>query len=1034
MSATDTEKENKFKNTVNLPQTDFPMRGNGPVREPEIQSKWFGSKIYEKGLELREKQCAKLFVLHDGPPYLSSDKIHIGTALNKILKDIILKYKFQRGYKVPYIPGYDSHGLPIENAVVKEIKGGRQAVSVSELREKCKEFALKNLKGQEEKFKRLGILGDWDNPYVTLDPKFEAEQIRLFGEMASKGYIYRGLKTVYWSYGAETALADAEVEYNDEHVSQSIYVAFDIDTQTIPSGFKYANELQDAKLAIWTTTPWTIPGNLAICLNADIDYVITKAYSTKEGEEGQYRGKFIFAEKLLESIAKDTKLKFETISESFKGKELEGLVAIHPLFKRPSPVIFGEHVTVDAGTGSVHTAPGHGHEDFDIGKKYNLAILCPVDGAGVYTADAGEYKFNNTQALLDKYSKRNEGLKAKLENLGYKEGTLSLRGFHVIKHGNDLLIAMLEDTGALLAANKITHSYPYCWRSKTPLLYRATEQWFASVNDFRDQALNAIDQVNWIPERGRNRIYTMVKERGDWCISRQRTWGVPIPAIYDKSDLNTQGNPRAILDPEIIEHVAKIFEKEGSNAWYTKPISELVPSSFLEKYKALRSEQLASNSRLASPEQPELTDASMRIAKDERNAEFDQGCHFFIEKDTMDVWFDSGSTHRTVVAARKELCPSGKFEPVDLYLEGSDQHRGWFQSSLLTSVATNGFAPYKSVLTHGFVVDEKGLKMSKSTGNVIDPDNVIKEYGADILRLWVASIDYSVEVKVGANMFKQLSDIYRNFRNTARYMLGNLYDFNPEQNSIPYNELSELDRLLLHRLQVLVEKLTEAFDNYQFFKYYQLIQNFCSIDLSAFYFDIVKDILYTHPANSKSRRSVQTVLNELLSVINRVLVPVLPHLAEDICNYNPIKDKNLESILLSDWPCAKTEFVDQELSNRWDKILAIREDANKEIELLRQNKIIGKSLEARISISAPPELLALLSSIQEEVQKVFLVSKIELNSSSELKITASKYDGIRCERCWKHFELTKINHDGICELCTEAVAKPPAQSHHQPAS
>lgn len=988
MGTTDTEKENKFKDTVNLPQTEFPMRGNGPVREPEFQTKWFGSKIYEKGLELREKQGAKLFVLHDGPPYLSSDKIHIGTALNKILKDIILKYKFQRGYKVPYVPGYDSHGLPIENAVVKDIKGGRQAVSVSELREKCKEFALKNLKGQEEKFKRLGILGDWDNPYVTLDPKFEAEQIRLFGEMSEKGYIYRGLKTVYWSYGAETALADAEVEYNDEHVSQAIYVSFAIDSKTIPTKFKYANELKDTRLVIWTTTPWTIPGNLAICLNTDIDYVIVKASSAKEGEEGQYRGQYILAEKLLTSIAKDTKLKFEILGESFKGKELEGLIAIHPLYKRPSPIIFGEHVTVDAGTGAVHTAPGHGHEDFDIGKKYNLEILCPVDGAGVYTTDAGEYSFIVTQDLFTKYAKRNEGLKAKLENLGYDGGTLSLKGFHVIKHGNDLLIAMLEDAGALLAQNKITHSYPYCWRSKTPLLYRATEQWFASVDGFRDKALKAIDEVNWIPERGRNRIYAMVEERGDWCISRQRTWGVPIPAIYDKADLNAQGNPRAILDPEIIEHVAKIFEKEGSNAWYTKPISKLIPESFLKKFNA---DSSTLNERFA------------------------------IERDTMDVWFDSGSTHRTVVAARKELCPSGKFEPVDLYLEGSDQHRGWFQSSLLTSVATNGFAPYKSVLTHGFVVDEKGHKMSKSLGNVVDPDNVIKEYGADILRLWVASIDYSVEVKVGANMFKQLSDIYRNFRNTARYMLGNLYDFDPKQNSIPYNELAELDKLILHRLQILIEKLTEAFDNYQFFKYYQLIQNFCSVELSAFYFDIVKDILYTHPVNSKTRRGVQTVLNELLSVINRVLVPVLPHLAEDIYTYNPIKEKDLESILLSDWPRVKTEFVNQELASRWDKILAVREDANKEIELLRQNKVIGKSLEAKVSINAPQELLSLLNPIQEEIQKVFIISKLELNSNPELKIIASKYDGIRCERCWKHFESAEINQEGICKLCAEAV-------------
>lgn len=1018
--------ENKYKDTIDLPQTDFPMRGNGPVREPEFQANWEKAEIYERLLDLRRESGADLFVLHDGPPYLSSDKIHIGTALNKILKDIVIKYKAQRGFITPYIPGYDSHGLPIENAVVKSIKGGRNAVSVAVLREKCKEFALNNLKGQEEKFKRLGVLGDWDNPYVTLQPEFEAEQIRLFAEMAQKGYIYRGLKTVYWSYGCETALADAEVEYNDEHVSNTIYVAFrtklaSIENNENLNNFKHVDLLKEASMVIWTTTPWTMPGNLAITLGEDIDYVIADAKRHKKDGEGKIKetqelGKVVLAKDLLDAFSKDAKCELEVLTETFKGIELKNLITEHPLYDRESPIIFGDHVTTDAGTGAVHTAPGHGQEDFDVGKKFNLGILCPVDGKGVYTREVGTFRNGITADLF-----KDQDGKLKAAGLGINnikkedrsdlvaEEVTSLEGVHVIKHGNDAIINALFKSGALLHKGKVTHSYPYCWRSKTPLLYRATEQWFASVDGFRDEALSEIDKVTWIPERGRNRIYSMVEDRGDWCISRQRTWGVPIPAFYDKSEVDEFGNYRAILDIDLIEYIAKLFEKEGSSIWYEKDPKDLIPAEMHNgtKYHQFKVDNLVK------------------------------------ETDTMDVWFDSGSTHRSVVAKRTDLSPRAEgqldivkhFRVADLYLEGSDQHRGWFQSSLLTSVATNHKAPYKSVLTHGFVMDEKGRKMSKSLGNVVDPADVIKKYGADILRLWVASVDYSIDIKVGDNMFKQLSDIYRNLRNTSRYMLGSLCDFNPAENTVSYDELWDVDKLILHRLQKLIDEVTVCFDKYQFFKYYQLLQNFCSVDLSAFYFDIIKDRLYTHGTNSKSRRAAQTVLVELLSVINRMFVPVLPHLAEDVYTHiaQPVKklyqsDKSFglqsdeaDSILFSNWPIAQTKYVDDDLAAKWEKILVVKDEAYKELEAIRKDKLISKFLEAKITINCEKETLELLKSLNTELKAVLMVASIELKEADKLSVKAENFNGVKCVRCWKYFSEAEIN-DGICSGCTEAVA------------
>jgi isoleucyl-tRNA synthetase len=988
------ELEARYKGTVDLPETDFPMRGNGPVRELEFQENWDKENIYQASIEKRQREKADKFILHDGPPYLSSDRIHIGTALNKILKDIVIKYKSQRGFEAPYIPGYDSHGLPIENAVVKDIKGGREAVSILELRERCKEFALSNLKGQEAKFKRLGVMGAWDKPYVTLDPRFEAEQIRLFGEMAAKGYIYRGLKTVFWSYGCETALADAEVEYNEEHKSNSIYVSFPIKSesfQNLKISKKLQNLLDGAFVLIWTTTPWTIPANLAISLHPDLNYVLAEILSVKDEDERNlaYKSnligrKILLAENLLESVSQDTKLELKSISGIIKGNDLEGIVTKHPLYNRESPLVFGEHVSSDSGTGCVHTAPGHGQEDFEIGKKYRLETLCPVDPKGFFTGQALAYKHSNF-------------------------GEIKLEGIHTVEKrspdpiypekkisGNELVIEFLKDSKSLLGHKTIVHSYPYCWRSKTPLLYRATEQWFASIDAFRTLALSEINKVEWIPERSRNRIYAMVQERGDWCISRQRTWGVPIPAFYDKSQIDENGNYKSILDPEIIEHVAKIFETEGSSAWYAKKISDLIPQTVRDRL--------------------ELSESS--IVK---------------ETDTMDVWFDSGSTHRSVVSIRPELCPDRHFKPVDLYLEGSDQHRGWFQSSLLSSVATNGFAPYKAVLTHGFVMDEKGKKMSKSAGNVVDPEKVIKQYGADILRLWVASVDYSVDIKVGDNMFKQLSDIYRNFRNTSRYMLANLSDFDPSKDRVGYSELWRLDQIMLHKIQKLIESLTESFDKYQFFKYYQLIQNFCSVDLSAFYFDILKDRLYTHGTKSLSRRAAQTVLLEMLSVISRIFVPVLPHLAEDIFIHLPEKTKKLltsqgdfdeRSILLSNWPSLSSEYLQEDLSKQFNELMELRDIVNKELEILRANKSIAKSLEGQIEIMAPTYKIEIYKEFEEEIKAIFMVADFKFTEASDstISVKASKFDGVKCLRCWKYFKSSEIN-DGICGVCRSALNK-----------
>ena len=746
----DTAKK-EYKDTLNLPQTTLSMRANAVMREPEIQKFWEENNIYEKIIAKRDK--VNKFILHDGPPYLSSEKIHVGTALNKILKDILLKYKSQSGYYAPYVPGYDGHGLPIENAVVKNIKGGRSALTPYELRQKCREFAHKNLIGQEKEFKRLGVLGNWENPYLTINPEFEAEQIRVFGEMYKKGYIEKGLKPVYWCASCETALAEAEVEYAD-HTSTSIYVRFKFDEESTEKINKIVDlNGKNVYAVIWTTTPWTIPSNMAISLHPKFEYTFF-----------EYKGDvYVAAQELLNAFLADVEWEGIKVLGSCIGQDLELLNTIHPLVNRKSPIILGEHVTLDAGTGAVHTAPGHGLEDYEVGCRYNIEVFSPLDSKGVWT-----------EAVNDK----------DLEGVPYYKG-------------NSIVIEKLQNCGALLKQQDINHSYPHCWRCKNPVIYRATPQWFVKVDKFRDKALEEIKKVKWIPSSGETRISNMVAGRTDWCISRQRVWGVPIPVFY------CEDCGEVIVTDETIENIAKIFEKESSDAWVKHSADELLPKDF-------------------------------KCPKCGKN-------HFRKENDIMDVWFDSGVTWRAVVNKRSDELGT---TPVEMYLEGSDQHRGWFQSSLLTSVATQGISPYKSVLTHGFVFGEDGRKMSKSLGNYIRPDEIIKNYGADILRLWAASVDYRNDTKIGNNIIKQLAEIFKKTRNTSRFLLGNLFDFDPKTDYVPYEDLKAIDKFALHKLNQLIVSVTEAFDNYEFYKYFQQLQNFAAVDLSSFYLDIVKDRLY----------------------------------------------------------------------------------------------------------------------------------------------------------------------------------------------
>ncbi|MBC1238294.1 isoleucine--tRNA ligase [Nostoc sp. 2RC] len=969
-----------YKDTVNLPKTNFEMRANAIKREPEIQKFWEENQIYHR---LSQENPGELFILHDGPPY-ANGSLHIGHALNKILKDIINRYQLLKGRKVRYVPGWDCHGLPIELKVLQNMKSAeRQNLTSLQLRQKAKEYALATVNDQRQSFKSYGIWGDWEHPYLTLKPQYEAAQIGVFGQMFLKGYIYRGLKPVHWSPSSKTALAEAELEYPEGHVSRSIYAAFPV--TSLGEGVKslLGEYLPDLGVAVWTTTPWTIPGNLAVAVNGELDYAVvevephppTPSPQAGRGSEevsspSQLTGVrfryLIVAADLVERLSSTLGVEL-TVKTTIKGSNLEHSTYRHPLFDRESPVVVGgDYITTESGTGLVHTAPGHGQEDYIVGQRYGLPILAPVDDNGNFTQEAGEFA-----------------------------------GLNVLGEGNQAVIDALARKGSLLKEEPYQHKYPYDWRTKKPTIFRATEQWFASVEGFREEALKAIATVKWIPAQGENRITPMVAERSDWCISRQRSWGVPIPVFYDEAT----GEP--LLNEETINHVQEIIAEKGSDAWWELSVEELLPESYRQNGKSYR-----------------------------------RGT------DTMDVWFDSGSSWAAVAKQRPELR-----YPADIYLEGSDQHRGWFQSSLLTSVAVNDCAPYKTVLTHGFTLDEQGRKMSKSEGNVVDPNVIIQggknqkvepPYGADVLRLWVSSVDYSSDVRIGKNIIKQLNDVRGKIRNTARFLLGSLDDFNPETDAVPFEELPELDRYMLHRILEVFEEVTAAFDSFQFFRFFQTVQNFCVVDLSNFYLDVAKDRLYISAPNAFRRRSCQTVLKVALENLARAIAPVLCHTAEDIWQYLPYKTP-YKSVFEAGWVQVDEKWRNAELAESWETLRKLRTDVNKVLEQARIEKLIGSSLEAKALIHIPHKQLG--DAIKafnpakgngvDELRYLLLTSQVELLDSAEaikkLKYTAetedwvigvANADGEKCERCWNystHVGESK-EHPLICERCVAALA------------
>ncbi|MBO2534495.1 isoleucine--tRNA ligase [Rummeliibacillus suwonensis] len=916
----------EYKNTLLMPKTDFPMRGNLPNNEPKMQTKWEEMDINARVLERTKDRPA--FILHDGPPYANGD-LHMGHALNKVLKDMINRHRSMTGFYVPYVPGWDTHGLPIEQALTN--KGhDRKKMSIAEFRELCKDYAYEQVNRQREQFKRIGVRGDWKNPYITLKPEFEARQIGVFGAMAKKGYIYKGLKPVYWSPSSESALAEAEIEYKDIK-SPSIYVAFDV-----KDGKGVVNN--DEKFIIWTTTPWTMPANLGISVNPEYTYIVVKANGAK----------YIIAKGLLEKVAEKLGWENPEIDREISGADLENVVAKHPLFGRDSLVMLGDHVTLDAGTGCVHTAPGHGEDDYVVGKRYGLDILSVVDHKGCLTEDAGEF----AGMFYDK--------------------------------ANKPICEKLEEVGALLNLSFFTHSYPHDWRTKKPVIFRATPQWFASIDKFRPELLQAIRDTKFTPVWGETRLYNMIRDRGDWCISRQRAWGVPIPVFYAE-------NGEEIITEETIAHVQELFREHGSNIWFQKTAKELLPEGFTH------------------PGSP--------------NGEFTK------ENDIMDVWFDSGSSHQGVLEERPELR-----YPADLYLEGSDQYRGWFNSSLITSVAMNGYAPYKGLLSHGFVLDGDGRKMSKSLGNIIAPSKVMNQYGADILRLWVASVDYTADVRISMDMLKQVSEVYRKIRNTLKFLHGNLHDFNPNTDYVAYEDLREVDQYMYMELQNLIRTSREAYDQYEFATVYKAVNNFIASELSSFYLDIAKDVVYIEGVDHPARRAMQSVMYDTLHALLKLMTPIIPHTTDELWSYLQYKDA--ESVQLTDMPDAvqKENFV--ALTDKWTKIMKIRDVVLKALEEARNAKTIGKSLEGKATVYGTDEVVTLLNDANINFAQLNIVSDFAVGGALEdapdhaiktekVAVVVEKAEGEKCERCWTISKTVGHNHKHptLCEHCADTVEK-----------
>ena len=896
-----------YKDTLFMGKTDFEMRGNLGQREPLFEAKWEELDLYHKRIALNELKDE--FNLHDGPPYANGD-IHVGHAMNKTLKDFVVRYKNMNGFKARYIPGWDTHGLPIENALTKS-GVNRKQMSVSEFKLKCEEYAKKQVERQKAGFKRLGVLGEYENPYLTLDKRFEGDQIRIFAGMVKRGLIYKGLKPVYWSWSSESALAEAEIEYQDIK-SNAIYFAFDL--------VDGSGNLQDAKVLVWTTTPWTLPCNLAVAAGPDIDYVLVNTN----------KGKFLMAKELKDSLVAKLGLEDVSVLEELKGTDLVGYHYKHALYERVSPFINADYVTTTDGTGFVHIAPGYGAEDYEAGKKNGLDIMVAVDSKGFQTEASGPYA-----------------------GMFYEDSEKAI-------------MADLEAKGALLLYEPIVHSYPHDWRTKKPVIFRATPQWFASIDPIKDEILEEIKNVKWYPSWGEIRISNMIKDRHDWCISRQRAWGVPIPVMYCED-----GEP--ILDLEVLDHVATLFDKYGSNCWNDLEPKDLLP----EGYK--------------NPHSP--------------NGIYTK------EKDIMDVWFDSGSSYMT-------LKRRGLNFPSDLYLEGADQYRGWFNSSIITSVANFGVSPYKANVTHGFVLDGEGRKMSKSLGNVVDPNKVFNQYGADILRLWVASTEYNVDVRISDAILKQIADSYRKIRNTIRFLLANISDFNPDTDKVDFKDMPNVDKYMMAKLQDFVNRVKAAYDEYEFQNVYRSLMQYVSQDLSAFYLDFTKDILYIEAQKGLERRSVQTVLFETCSQMLRLITPILPHTATEAYAFLP--GNKLADIYLEDMPKERALNVEEkELINLFDSFMNYRDQILKALEEARNNHIIGKSFNAKLTITLDKEAKELFDKLNANIRQILIVSQLELKEGNTFDVLVEEAQGETCSRCWQI--VPSINEDELCPRCAKIV-------------